>query len=60
MVENKKDKTIEIYEYYISILELMLSDMSNISLSDIQDCLDELRVEIERVEKNEMSTNCSK
>lgn len=61
MVEdNLKDIIIETYDYYISILNVMLADMSEISLNDIQDCLDELEVELERVKNNEMSANCSK
>lgn len=61
MVEdNLKDIIIETYDYYISILNVMLADMSEISLNDIQDCLDELEVELERVKSNEMSANCSK
>lgn len=61
MVEdNLKDIIIETYDYYISILNVMLADMSEISLNDIQDCLDELEVELERVKNNEMSADCSK
>ena len=54
MVENKLIKT---YEYYFSIIDLMLSDMSNITLNDINDVMDELNTEVNKIkeeEKNEM------
>lgn len=56
MVENK---IIQTYEYYFNILNLMLNDMSDVTLSDIQDALDELREELDKIEgkENEMSTN---
>lgn len=55
-IYKKKNDT---YEYYIDILNLILNDMSEASLIDIQDVLDELQVEINKIgeEKNEMSTN---
>lgn len=56
MVEDK----LKTYEYYFSIIDLMLSDMNNITLNDINDVMDELHVEIEKIEEgknNEMPTN---
>lgn len=55
-IYKKKNDT---YEYYIDILNLILNDMSEASLIDIQDVLDELQVEINKIgeEKNEMPTN---
>ena len=65
MVEDKnytdeqKVKIIDTYEYYFTILDLMLSDMSKVSLNDIQDVVDEVTEEIKKIEgkQNEMSTN---
>lgn len=60
MADNNALK-IEKYEYYISILDIMLSDMSDVTLSDIHDVVDELYQELERIEKegekDEMPTN---
>lgn len=50
MVENKK---IQTYEYYCNILDTMLSDMSNVTLNDIQDVMDELHTEINKIEIEE-------
>lgn len=57
MAENK---IIQTYEYYFNILNLMLDEMSNVGLSDIQDLVDELQEELEKIEerrKNEMSAD---
>ena len=60
MADNNALK-IEKYEYYTSILDIMLSDMSDVTLSDIQDVIDELYQELEGIEKegekDEMPTN---
>lgn len=58
MVEKCKDK-LTTYEYYFNIIELMLSDMSDVTLNDIQDVTDELRDEISKIEErnDEMRTN---
>lgn len=52
---------VEKYEYYMNILDMMLSDMSDVTLSDIQDVMDELHQELEGIEKegekDEMPTN---
>ena len=60
MADNNALK-IEKYEYYTSILDIMLSDMSYVTLSDIQDVIDELHQELEGIEKEgekyEMPTN---
>lgn len=60
MADNNALK-IEKYEYYTNILDIMLSDMSDVTLSDIQDVIDELHQELERIEKegekDEMPTN---
>lgn len=56
MVEDK----LKTYEYYFSIIDLMLNDINNITLNDINDVMDELHVEIEKIEEgknNEMPTN---
>lgn len=56
MVEDK----LKTYEYYFSIIDLMLNDINNIALNDINDVMDELHVEIEKIEEgknNEMPTN---
>ena len=50
MADNNALK-IEKYEYYTSILDIMLSDMSDVTLSDIQDVIDELHQELEGIEK---------
>lgn len=50
MADNNALK-IEKYEYYMNILDIMLSDMSDVTLSDIQDVIDELHQELERIEK---------
>ena len=61
MVENKK---IQTYEYYCNILDTMLSDMSNVTLNDIQDVMDELHTEINKIEieekEDEMSADKTK
>lgn len=54
MVENRLIKT---YEYYFSIIDLMLSDMNNVTLNDISDVMDELNTEVSKIkeeERNEM------
>lgn len=56
MVENKK---IQTYEYYCNILDTMLSDMSNVTLSDIQDVMDELHTEINKIEIEETEDEMS-
>lgn len=51
---------LKTYEYYFSIIDLMLNDMSNVTLNDINDVMDELHVEIKKIEegkKDEMPTN---
>lgn len=48
-----KDKIIKTYEYYFSIINLMLNDMSNIKLADIQDAVDELEEELSKIEERE-------
>ena len=48
-MENK----LKLYEYYFSIIDLMLNDMSNISTRDIADAVDELHKELDRVDKVE-------
>lgn len=51
---------LKTYEYYFSIIDLMLNDINNITLNDINDVMDELHVEIEKIEEgknNEMPTN---
>ena len=58
MVENK----LKTYEYYFSIIDLMLNDISNVTLSDINDVMDELHVEIKKIEEgknDEMPTDNS-
>lgn len=57
MADNNALK-IEKYEYYISILDIMLSDMSDVTLSDIQDVIDELYQELERIEKEGEKMRC--
>ena len=50
---------ISTYEYYFNIIEIMLSDMDNVTLNDIQDVVDELNIEIKKIEEgkeNEMQT----
>ena len=52
-----EDRLIKTYEYYFSIIDLMLSDINNITLNDINDVMDELNTEINKIkeeEKNEM------
>lgn len=49
MVENKKDKIIELYDYYTNMIDTMLNDMSNIKLNDIHDVIDELHVELNKI-----------
>lgn len=49
MVENKKDKIIELYDYYTNMIYTMLNDMSNIKLNDIHDVIDELHVELNKI-----------
>lgn len=58
MAEKCKEK-LTTYEYYFNIIELMLSDMSDVTLNDIQDVTDELRDEISKIEErnDEMRTN---
>lgn len=56
MVENKK---IQTYEYYCNILDTMLSDMSNVTLNDIQDVMDELHTEINKIEIEEKEDEMS-
>lgn len=58
MAEKCKNK-LTTYEYYFNIIELMLNDMSNVTLDDIQDAIDELRNEINKIEEeqDEISTN---
>lgn len=56
MVEDK----LKTYEYYFSIVDLMLNDINNVTLSDINDVMDELHVEIKKIEEgknNEMPTD---
>ena len=56
IVEDK----LKTYEYYFSIVDLMLNDINNVTLNDINDVMDELHVEIEKIEEgknNEMPTN---
>ena len=57
--ENKDKEIIKTYEYYCNIIDIMLSDMSNVKLKDIQDAMDELRVELDKIEgkENEMSAD---
>ena len=58
IVENK----LKTYEYYFSIIDLMLNDISNVTLSDINDVMDELHVEIKKIEEgknDEMPTDNS-
>ena len=60
MAENKdKEIIIKTYEYYCNIIDIMLSDMSNVKLKDIQDAMDELRVELDKIEgkEDEMSAD---
>lgn len=57
MADNNALK-IEKYEYYMSILDIMLSDMSDVTLSDIQDVIDELHQELERIEKEGEKMRC--
>lgn len=62
LTEEQKDKIIDIYSYYFSIIDLMLADISNVSLLDVNDVIDELNIELDKMEKkgenkNEMSTN---
>lgn len=54
-----KDKIIKTYQYYFSIINLMLNDMSNIKLTDIQDVVDELEEELDKIEgkEDEMSAD---
>ena len=56
MVENKK---IQTYEYYCNIIDTMLSDMSNVTLNDIQDVMDELHTEINKIEIEEKEDEMS-
>ena len=56
MVENKK---IQTYEYYCNILDTMLGDMSNVTLNDIQDVMDELHTEINKIEIEEKEDEMS-
>ena len=53
MAENKDKEIIKTYEYYCNIIDIMLSDMSNVKLKDIQDAMDELRVELDKIEGKE-------
>ena len=48
-MENK----LKLYEYYFSIIDLMLNDMSNISTRDIADAVNELHQELDRLDKLE-------
>ena len=48
MAENRLIKT---YEYYFSIIDLMLNDINNVTLHDIQDVMDELSVEVKSIEE---------
>ena len=59
MAENKDKEIIKTYEYYCNIIDIMLSDMSNVKLKDIQDAMDELRVELDKIEgkENEISAD---
>lgn len=41
---------LDTYEYYISLLDLIVSDISNANISDVCDVLDELHVEIKKIE----------
>ena len=56
MVENKK---IQTYEYYCNIIDTMLSDISNVTLDDIQDVMDELHTEINKIEIEEKEDEMS-
>ena len=50
---------IQTYEYYCNILDTMLSDMSNVTLNDIQDVMDELHTEINKIEIEEKEDEMS-
>lgn len=45
---------LKLYEYYFSIIDLMLNDMSNISTRDIADAVEELHQELEKIERVEV------
>ena len=40
---------LKIYEYYFSIIDLMLNDMDNITPRDIADVVDELHQELDKL-----------
>lgn len=52
-MENNKDNIISTYGYYLDILDIILSDISNATLDDIQDVIDELHVELNRIKEKE-------
>lgn len=60
MAENKEKEIIKTYEYYCNIIDIMLGDMSNVKLQDIQDVMDELRAELDKIEENENEMSADK
>ena len=52
-MENNKDNIISTYGYYLDILDIILSDISNATLDDIQDVIDELHVELNKIKEKE-------
>lgn len=56
MVEDKKDKIISLYEDYIFLIDLLLSDINSVSLEDLHDLITKLQEEVEKI-KHENKTS---
>lgn len=49
MVDNKNNLKLQIYERYFDLLDLMVNDMSNVSLKDIAEVLSETHKALNKI-----------